>query len=157
MKNPLYKSLIAVLVLSCVVVGRPLVAHADTMTCPTPVPVTIDVKPGNSQNTVKLSSHGTLAVAVLSTPDFDASQFTPEMAHLNDANTPMADSCSGASAVRWTWEDENGDGRADLVFFFNIQDLNFTLSTTAATLMAHGSYAGATIHIEGTDMVHVVP
>ncbi len=157
MKNLVLKSLIAVLILSFGVLGQPSAVHADTMTCPTPVPVTIDIKPGNSQNTVKLSSHGTLAVAVLTTADFDATQFAPEMAHLNDANTPMEDTCTGASAVRWVWEDENVDGRADLVFFFNIQDLDFSLTTTAATLMAHGSYAGTVIHIEGTDMVHVVP
>ncbi len=157
MKKPLLGIAISVLLLQVSLFASPLVAHADDMTCPTPVPVTIDIKPGNSKNTVKLSSNGTLAVAVLSTASFDATQFTPEMAHLNDANTPMADTCSGASAVRWEWGDENGDGKLDLVFFFNIQDLNFTLSTTAATLMAHGTYEGATIHIQGTDTVNVVP
>ncbi len=157
MRNWLLRTFTAVLVLSVFAFARPSVVHAADMTCPTPVPVTIDIKPGNSKNIVKLSSHGTLAVAVLTTDTFDATQFTPEMAHLNDANTPMADACMGASAVRWVLDDENGDGRLDLVFFFNIQDLNFTLSTTSATLMAHGSYSGTTIHIEGTDMVHVVP
>lgn len=127
------------------------------MTCPPPTPVTIDIKPGNSQNRVKLSPQGTLAVAVLTTQDFDASQFTPEMAHLNDANTAMTESCTGASAQRWSLDDENGDGQLDLVFFFKIQDLNLTLSSTAATLMAHGSYGGTEMHIEGTDLVQVVP
>ncbi len=157
MKKPFLGIAIGVLMLQVSLFASPLVAHADDMTCPTPVPVTIDIKPGNSKNTVKLSSNGTLAVAVLSTASFDASQFTPEMAHLNDANTPMADTCSGASAVRWVLDDENGDGKLDLVFFFNIQDLNFTLSTTAATLMAHGTYGGSVIHIQGTDIVNVVP
>lgn len=157
MKKPLLGIAISVLMVQVSLFARPLVARADGMTCPTPVPVTIDIKPGNLKNTVKLSSKGTLAVAVLSTADFDASQFTPEMAHLNDANTPMADTCTGASAVRWALDDENGDGKLDLVFFFHIQDLNFTLSTSAATLMAHGTYAGAVIHIQGTDTVNVVP
>ena len=157
MKNLMSRCLVTVLVLSALLMGRPMVAHADTMTCPPPVPVTIDLKPGNAKNQVKLSSKGVLAVAVLTTNTFDATQFAPEMAHLNDANTPMADACMGASAVRWSLDDENGDGRLDLVFFFNIQDLNFTLSTTAATLMAHGSYSGNTIHIQGTDSVVVVP
>ncbi len=157
MNKLISRFLVAVLTLSTLSLTRPMVAHADTMTCPTPIPVTIDIKPGNSKNTVKLSSQGVLAVAVLTTSTFDASQFVPEMAHLNDANTPMADSCTGASAVRWSLDDENGDGKLDLVFFFNIQDLNFTTSTTEATLMAHGSYSGNTIHIEGTDSVLVVP
>ncbi len=157
MKKLISRFLVSVLILSALFLGKPMVAHADTMTCPTPVPVTIDIRPGNAKNTVKLSSQGVLAVAVLTTDTFDATHFTPEMAHLNDANTPIADACMGASAVRWSLDDENGDGRLDLVFFFNIQDLNFTLSTTAATLMAHGSYSGTTIHIQGTDSVLVVP
>ena len=157
MKKLMTRILITAVFLQGLFLASPSVVHADDMTCPPPTPVTIDIKPGNAQNTVKLSSKGVLAVAVLTTDDFDASQFAPEMAHLNDANTPMADACTGASAVRWSLDDENGDGQLDLVFFFNIQDLNFSLNTTAATLMAHGSYAGTTIHIEGTDSVHVVP
>ncbi len=156
MKNLIIRTMSTVAIVAAVFLARPSVAHADTMTCPAPVPVAIDVKPGNAKNTVKLSSNGTLAVAVLSTASFDATQFSPEMAHLNDAGSPLADACAGASAVRWSWDDENGDGRPDLVFFFNIQDLNFTMSTTAATLMAHGSYSGTTIHIEGTDAVQPV-
>ena len=127
------------------------------MTCPPPTPVLIDIKPGNIQNKVKLSSKGILAVALLTTQDFDASQFTLEMAHLNDANTTMAESCTGASAQRWSLDDENGDGQLDLVFFFKIQDLNLALSSTVATLMAHGTYGGTAMHIEGTDLVQVVP
>ncbi len=157
MKKLLPRALTAALVLQALFLARPLAAHADTMTCPPPVPVTIDIKPGNAQNKIRLSSSGLLAVAVLTTDSFDATQFAPQMAHLNDANSAMADSCSGASAVRWSWDDENGDGRIDLVFFFKIQDLNFTTSTTAGTLMAHGSYGGADTHIEGTDSVQVVP
>ncbi len=157
MKKLLPRALIAAVVVQVLFLARPSAAHADQMTCPTPVPVTIDLKPGNSQNKVKLSSSGLLAVAVLTTDSFDATQFAPQMAHLNDASSAAAASCSGASAVRWSWDDENGDGRTDLVFFFKIQDLNFTTSTTAATLMAHGSYAGADTHIEGTDSVQVLP
>ena len=157
MKKLMFRTVITVLIFQVLYLGTPSLARAEEMTCPPPTPVTIDIKPGNSQNRVKLSSQGTLAVAVLTTQDFDASQFTPEMAHLNDAKTAMAESCTGASAQRWSLDDENGDGRLDLVFFFKVQDLNLTLSSTAATLMAHGSYAGTPMHIEGTDSVQVVP
>ena len=157
MNRRILSTLIAILLVQVLFLGSPSAAHAEDMICPPPTPVTIDIKPGNSQNKVKLSSQGVLAVAVLTTDDFDASQFTPEMAHLNDANTPMAQACSGGSAQRWSLDDENSDGRLDLVFFFKIQDLNFTLNTTAATLMAHGSYGGVETHIEGTDSVKVVP
>ena len=156
MKKITLRMLVAVLAIPIFFLGAPASVHAEPMTCPPPKLVTIDIKPGNSQNRVKLSSKGTLAVAVLTTQDFDASQFIPEMAHLNDANSAMADSCAGASAQRWSLDDENGDGRLDLVFFFSIQDLNLTLNSTAATLMAHGLYGGTDMHIEGTDMVSVV-
>lgn len=157
MKKLMFRTLMTALTLQVLLFGTPSIVRAEDMTCPTPTTVIIDIKPGNSKNMVKLSSQGVLAVAVLTTQDFDASQFTPEMAHLNDANTAMADSCAGASARRWSLDDENGDGRLDLVFFFKIQDLNLTLSSTAATLMAHGSYGGNEMHIEGTDSVRVVP
>jgi hypothetical protein len=157
MKNIILRTLVAVISIPVFFLGTPSLAHAADMTCPTPTQVLIDIKPGNTQNKIKLSSHGTLAVAVLTTSNFDARQFVPEMAHLNDANTAMADSCTGASAQHWSLDDENGDGRLDLVFFFNIQDLNLTLNSTAATLMAHGSYGGTEMHIEGTDTVKAVP
>ena len=157
MKKLLLRTMIVLLGLQALLLGSPTAAHADEMTCPPPMPVTIDIKPGNAQNRIKLSSRGVLAVAVLTTQDFDASQFTPEMAHLNDASIAMTAGCIGAAAQRWSLDDENGDGRLDLVFFFKIQDLNLTVNSTAATLMAHGSYNGTPTHIEGTDSVQVVP
>jgi hypothetical protein len=68
----------------------------------------------------------------------------------------MTESCTGALAQRWSLDEENGEGQLDLVFF-KTQDLNLTLSSTAATLMAHGSYASNAMHIVGTDSVQVVP
>ena len=157
MKNLILRVLVTVMSIPVFFLGTPSIVHAAEMSCPPPTHVTIDIKPGNAQNRVKLSSHGTLAVAVITTTNFDASQFVPDMAHLNDATIAMAEACTGASAQHWSLDDENGDGRLDLVFFFKIQDLNLTLSSTAATLMAHGSYHGVETHIEGTDTVKVVP
>jgi hypothetical protein len=131
-------------------------AHAQEMTCPEHTPVVIDIKPGSYPNSINLSANGLLPVAVVATPDFDASLFQPEMAHLSDANTAMDEVCSGAMPVRWLISDVNKDGKADLVFFFNIQDLDLTPASTAAVFMAHGSYGGATLHIMGTDTVKVV-
>jgi hypothetical protein len=92
---------------------------------------------------------------VLTTRDFDARQFAPEMAHLKDAATAVTMGCTGAVAVRWVWRDVNGDRWPNLVFFFRIQDLNFGLRTTAASLMAHGSYGGTPMHLLGTDLVKI--
>lgn len=132
-------------------------ARAEEMTCPEHSPVTIDIKPGSYPNAINLSSKGLLPVALMSTADFDASLFTPEMTHLSDANLPMTAGCTGAMAERWVLDDVNHDGMADLVFFFQVQDLALSSSSTVATFMAHGSYVGATLHIMGTDSVTVVP
>ena len=133
--------------------------HAAEMTCPEHTLVTIDIKPGSYPNSINLGSRGVVPVAVLTTAAFDASQFTPEMAHLSDATTAMTTNCTGAMAVRWARDDVNNDGRLDLVFFFNTQNIDLTSNSTAATLMAHGTY-GATMtirHIMGTDTVKITP
>lgn len=134
-------------------IGLPV--HADGMTCPEHTPVLIDIKPGGYPNTINLTSRGLLAVAVLTTDNFDTRLFTPEMAHLSDASATN-EGCTGATYVRWKRDDVNGDGRLDLVFFFAIQSLDFTTGTTAATLMAHGLSGSETLHIMGTDTVKII-
>jgi hypothetical protein len=153
MKKMMLRVLVTVLVLGVLSFQTWSPASAQEMTC-THTPVSIDIKPGSYPNSIRLSARGVVPVAVLTTADFDASQFTPEMAHLNDA---MADGCTGATAQRWTRDDVNKDGRPDLVFFFRTQDLTLTPSSTAASLMAHGSYGSTTLHIMGTDLVRVKP
>ena len=151
--NNLYRNILPVfLVLQALFLASPSAARAQEMTCPTPLPVSIDVKPVDTANKINLSSKGVLPVAVLSRPDFDASQFMPVMAHLQDAVAPM--DCSGAAAVRRAYSDVNGDGLVDLVFFFRVQDLSFTSSTTEVMLMAHNAEGS---HIMGTDAVIVKP
>ncbi len=144
-----------VLILSALLFPTWSPVQAAGMTCPTPIPVTIDIRPESTTNRINLSAHGVIPVAVLTTRDFDARQFAPEMAHLTDAATATTMGCTGAVAVRWMWRDVNGDRRPDLVFFFRIQDLKFGLRTTAASLMAHGSYRGTPMHIMGTDSVKI--
>lgn len=157
MKKLIPLTLIALLALPVWFLGGTTAVHAEEMTCPDHTVVTIDIKPGDVPNKINLSSRGLLPVVVLSTQDFAASQFIPEMAHLSDAAIAMTTGCAGAEAVRWNYADVNRDGRLDLVFFFRIRDLNLTPDSTAATLMAHGSYGSTTIHILGTDSVQVKP
>ena len=131
-------------------------AHAQEMICPEHTSVDIDIKPGSYPNAINLSERGWLPVAIISTADFDASLFNPEMAHLMDASSLMSGSCQGASAVRWQWDDVNRDEIQDIVFFFRVQDLPLTSTSTTASLMAHGSYGDSTLYIMGTDSVKVV-
>jgi hypothetical protein len=155
MKKLLLRLMVAVMVFQALFFVSPSFVRAEDMTCPPPTPVTIDIKPGGYPNKINLSGSGLLPVAVLTTQDFDASQFTPEMAHLSDASIAM--SCEGAAATRWKLDDVNGDRRLDLVFFFRIQDLDLTTSSTDGMLMAHGSYNSTPMHIAGTDSVVVKP
>jgi hypothetical protein len=155
MKKLMLCTLIVVLALPIWFLGGAAAVHAKQMSCPDHTAVTIDIKPGDRSNKINLSARGLLPVAVLTTDDFDASQFTPEMAHLSDAELAMTMGCVGAEAVHWKYVDVNDDRRLDLVFFFRIRDLNLTPSSTAATLMAHGMYGSTDIHILGTDSVRV--
>ncbi len=157
MKATIYRAVFVVLFLGALVFSAWSPARAEDTTCPTHTLVSIDIKPGSYPNRISLASQGMVAVAVLTTPVFDARRFTPEMAHLSDANMAMTQGCSGALAVRWILDDENGDGYPDLVFFFRIPELNLSPSSTAATLMAHGSYGATLLHIMGTDSVQVRP
>lgn len=145
------RMLILALIAAVLMAAAPSPARAQDMTCEEHTDVVIDIRPGDARNKVNLSSQGLLPAAVLTTDTFDASLFEPEMAHLSDAAT--AEGCAGADAVRWRYEDVNGDGRLDLLFFFRIQELNFTTATTEAMLMAHGMYEGSMIHLMGTDAV----
>lgn len=155
MKSILFRGLALVLFASLLLFIAWSPVHAEEMTCPDHMLVTIDIKPGSYPNSIQLASHGVVPVAVLTTSNFDANQFIPEMAHLYDATITASTSCRGAMAVRWTRDDVNGDGRADLVFFFKTEDLDFTPSSTTASLMAHGSYGTSSQHIKGTDSVRI--
>ncbi len=155
MKKLMLSTLIVVLALPIWFLGGATAVHAQEMTCPDHTPVIVDIKPGDRSNTINLSARGLLPVAVLTTKDFDASQFKPEMAHLNDSGIAMTSGCAGPEAVGWNYVDVNHDRRLDIVFFFRIRDLNLTPSSTAATLRAHGTYGSTDIHIEGTDAVRL--
>ena len=155
MKKILSKILMTFLTLQVLSLTSPSVAHAEEMTCPPPVPVVVDIRPGDQVTRLNLSAKGLLPVAVLTTEDFDASLFTPQMAHLSAADMIMG--CEGAEAVRWTYTDSNHDGFVDLVFFFRIQDLSLGPGSTTVMLMAHGTYHTTMIHVMGTESIIVKP
>jgi hypothetical protein len=153
MKNLILKILITILAIQALFLASPSTVRAQEDTCLHPTFVTIDVRPGDDQNKVNLDSQGVLPVAVLSSTDFDASQFMPEMAHMSDASTAIG--CEGAEATRWTYMDVNGDGLIDLLFFFRIQEINLTPESMQVVLMAHGMYNATPVHIHGTASVLV--
>lgn len=107
------------------------------------IEVEIDIKPGSDSNSINLSSKGVIPVAVLTTDDFDAKDVDP--------NTV---SFAGASPVRWTMEDVDGDGDFDMLFHFKTQELVLDEDSTEATLTGVNLDG---IPIEGTNTVKIVP
>ena len=75
--------------------------------------VEIDIKPGSDPNSVNLANNGQIAIAILTTDDFDATQV--------DASTVMF---AGALAVQNSLEDVDNDGDLDMVLHFLTQETN---------------------------------
>ena len=84
-----------------------------------------------------------MPVAVLTTGDFDATTVDSDTVEF-----------AGASPVRWTMEDVDGDGDTDLLFHFKTQELNLDKNSTEATLTG---YTSGGEFIWGTDTVNIVP
>ncbi len=110
---------------------------------PQVIVVRIDIKPGSDPNSINLGSKGVVPVAVLTTPDFNASTINPETVRF-----------AGAAPEKWTFEDVDRHGDFDLLFHFDTEKLNLTESSTQATLT--GQTAGG-LDITGTDSIRIVP
>ena len=82
---------------------------------PGPLSVTIDIKPGKSPNSINLGSNGTVPVAILSAPGFDATTINPLSVTL--ASAPVQLRGKGTPMV--SHSDVNGDGMTDLLI--NVQ------------------------------------
>ena len=103
----------------------------------------IDIKPGSCPNSINLKSKGLIPVAILSSPAFDATTIDPDTVLF-----------AGASPVRWTIEDVDGDGDMDLLFHFKTQELDLDEDSIEATLtgLTYGKNS-----IQATDTVNIVP
>jgi len=112
--------------------------------------VTIDIKPGSFPNSINLGSGGTVPVAILSTPTFDAGTVDPvsvtlagALVKLKGKGTPMA-----------SLQDVNNDGLLDLVVHVSTEALVLSETDTAAVLDGL-TFDGKAI--TGTDSVRIVP
>ena len=85
--------------------------------------VDIDIVPGADDNCIPSVSTGTMAVAVLSTDQFDALQVDPATVTF-----------FGAGSTNWTVADTDGDGDDDALFHFDVHDLNLTEPVSGAFL-----------------------
>jgi hypothetical protein len=104
----------------------------------------IDVKPCSDPNSINLKSKGVVPVAVLTTDDFDATTVDPATV-----------SFASALPLRWTVEDVCPfDGRDDLLFHFETQELDLNEESTEAFLTGYTSDGE---FIWGKDTVNIVP
>jgi len=113
-------------------------------------PIVIDIKPGDTVNSVKLGSNGNVPVAILSTATFDAATIDPASVRLENAAVRLR----GNGTAMATLQDVNADGRPDLVVHIVTQALSLGADDTEATLTAE-TFAGEPVR--GSDTVRVIP
>jgi hypothetical protein len=109
--------------------------------------VTIDIKPGNTPNSINPGSNQKIPVAVLTTETFDATQIDPLTVVFGPGE---ASESHGRSHI----EDVDKDGDADLVLHFRVQESGIQCSDTEATLSGE-TFDGRPI--TGSDAIRTVP
>ena len=111
---------------------------------------------GEGPRRINAGSRGKIAVAVLSTDEFDATTIDPASVTLGDGSNPGAPVASNPHGkFMVSWPDLDEDGLADALFHFNTEDLvtaGLTLETTE--LVIHGMTEGG-MEFSGTDAVSV--
>lgn len=110
--------------------------------------VPIDIMPGSDTNPINPNNPGKIPVAILSTPDFDATTEVDKTS-LTFGRTGDENSLSKCSENA----DVNGDGRDDVVCSFETQDTGFVMGDTEGIL--RGRRVDST-PFEGRDSVIIV-
>jgi hypothetical protein len=89
----------------------------------------IDIKPGSFPNSINPNNEGSIPVAILSNPSFDAPSRVDQtsLTFGSTGNEDSLDFCSGA-------QDVNGDGLLDLVCHFNTRAAGFQQGDTQGIL-----------------------
>ena len=105
--------------------------------------VEVDIKPGSDPNSINLSCHGVIPVAILTTEDFDAATVDP-------ATVAFAAVSPKHSAL----EDVDHDGDVDLILHFRCQQVDIEPDATEACLEGE-TYDGQ--QVVGCDSVRIVP
>ena len=107
--------------------------------------VTIDIKPGSDRNSINLKSKGVIPVAILTTPDLDATTVDAETVRFGPDQ---------AQPTQYALEYVDGDGNLDLILHFRTQDSGIAPGDTSAMLVGW-TYAGGLF--VGLDSVRTVP
>lgn len=116
-----------------------------TLSVPNVKNVQIDVQPGSYPNYIPSNGLGTIPVAILSSPSFDATQV--DLSTLALSGLPVS---QVGGTPQFQIQDVNGDGTNDLVVQFQNQSNALRLDTAKVELI--GKMNDGTL-IEGTDSV----
>ena len=116
------------------------------------IEVDIDIKPGSDPNSINCNDDkGTIAVAILTTDDFDATTVDHTTVTFEGAGETHVNKKTGVA--RRHEEDVDGDGDTDLVLHFRLGDTDLTCDSTEGTLTGE-TFDGQAI--EGTDAVRMI-
>ncbi len=110
--------------------GLESLAAYPPKTCGTTLTVNILIKPGSSPASINTKSQGTIPVAILSQPNFNA----PTEVNLHSLTFGHSGNEPSLALCDSTPEDVNGDGLADLVCHFATQNTTFQLGDAQGML-----------------------
>jgi len=116
------------------------------------IEVEIDIKPGSYPNSINLSSNGSVPVAILSTPEFDARTIDPTTVTLAGASVRL----KGKGSPMASFEDVNNDNLLDLVVHVSTQALELTSVDTEAIVEGQTN-TDPPRTVRGKDSVRIVP
>lgn len=113
-------------------------------------PITIDIKPDDTTNSVNLTSNGVVPVAILSDAGFDATQVDPSTVTLAGAQVKLI-----ARGTQYSCEpqDTNHDGRLDLLCHISTSQIVVESGASSAILEAQ-TFAGQVVR--GQDSISIV-
>ncbi len=116
------------------------------------IEVDIDIKPGSDPNSINCNNEKeSIAVAILTTDDFDATTVEHTTVTFEGAGETHVDKKTGVA--RRHEEDVDGDGDTDLVFHFRLGETDLTCDSVEGTLEGE-TFDGQAIR--GTDAVRMI-
>jgi uncharacterized delta-60 repeat protein len=113
------------------------------------IDVTVDVKPGSSNNVIPLESNGVISVAILTTDTFDAATVDPASVCFGSASNPSKRDCTEKHGTGHR-EDVNSDGRPDMLLHYDAQETGIAPGDTRACLTGRTTAETA---IQGCDQI----
>ena len=108
--------------------------------------VTIDIKPGDAPTRIEATRGGMIPVAVLTTPEFDASRVEPATVRMGPTGTE-------APVFRSSAEDADEDGDIDLLLLFRVQEMKIECRPDATLNLTGKTRDGQ--QIEGKEAVKI--